>query len=898
MWIIRFFSMALLFSCLNTLGQIKPLDAVSRCADRLINDASFELTEVNQNPLAFPIIVDCMEYGSGSVITAKGIIVAPADSLYLAGINSSEPAKIYINGECIADIAGNSSPFPSEIAYDLYEFHYYFKVTLKKGENKMEVRTVGKLSLGIVDYEGFPEKNVSYRMEEYESPTDRFVPKVFKEYKLKVKEGAAFTKHPYTEWHYASGTTVFGLMALAKATSNRKYSDFAKKFCNFSVNNIPLFSKQYYQQNSLRGQNYRMFRMAMLDDGSAPALPLVELLVNGDNSVESRELIEKIADYVMKKQTRLEDGTFARPEPKWTIWADDLFMSVPFLVRCGRFSGDKNYFDEAANQIKGFDKYLYDVQTGLYYHGWNDTKKEYAGLLWGRANGWMAWAISEALLNIPENYPQYQTLLDIHRRQLETVVKYQDEEGMWHQLLNMPSSYRETSATAIFVMTIARAVREGWIDKKYADNAVRGWQAIESRIDDDGIVSGICQSTSILANAELYMNQKTMPNDPRGMGAVLMAAVEVNKLVQNERIIYNDSRTGNEVWQITNHDSISNMPYFEAQAFTADDTWVIFKSNRDGGVWKIFRSNMATGEISKVSDMENESSYTIMPDGKRVAFMNGNTIYAVDVATLETETIMSFEPTEDLKRFSASFTADGRYTLVSLYNENTGTRIFRIDVPEKKAELVFSTSVRLSHPLINPRYPNLITYVPSPDRQDDYTLSLEERARDYIVDTNTGIAKPFLMMPVQSRATHETWSADGERFYFFHKKRNSNKGSFGIVSICSVDKNGSDWKEYYTSTDYKLGHGLADKEQKWFITDSQNQIENPLMKIDLATGEAVILCWPNSSQTSETNDQTDHVHPIISASGKYVAFTSDGNSREVPQAFVIPVKKLQETIKE
>ena len=532
MRIFQFFLLALLVSGQALFGQIRPFEAVSRCADRLIADASFDLIAVNQKALAFPMIADCAEQGWGDALIAKGVIVAPADSVYRIGISASGAAKVYINDERIADLSGNSSPFPSETAYDTYEFQYYTKVVLQKGENKVEVECAAKLSLGVVDDEGFPEKSVSYRVETYEGATGKFSPKIFKEYKLKVKEEAAFTKHPYTEWHYANGTTVFGLMALAKATSNRKYSDYAREFCRFAVDNLPLFSEQYYRQNSLRGQNYRMFRRAMLDDTSAPALPLIELLVSGDSSIASRELIEIMADYVMKKQTRLEDGTFARPEPKWTIWADDLFMSVPFLVRYGRLSGDGHYFDEAVRQITGFDKYLYDAQTGLYYHGWNDTKKEYAGLLWGRANGWMAWAMSEALLNIPEDHLQYQTILHIHRRQLENIVKYQGEDGMWHQLLNIPSSYSETSATAIFVMAIARAVREGWIDRKYADNALRGWEAIEQRIDSQGLVSGICQSTSILYSLEAYLNQKTLPNDPRGMGAVFMAAVEVVKIMQ------------------------------------------------------------------------------------------------------------------------------------------------------------------------------------------------------------------------------------------------------------------------------------------------------------------------------------------------------------------------------
>lgn len=348
---------------------------------------------------------------------------------------------------------------------------------------------------------------------------------------------------------------------------------------------------------------------------------------------------------------------------------------------------------------------------------------------------------------------------------------------------------------------------------------------------------------------------------------------------ESERVIYNDPVTGNEVWQITNHPSGSSMPYFDCQAFTADDTWVVFSSNRDDGV-KIFRSNMATGEVSKLSDMRSEGGYTMMPDGKRVAFMNSRTLYTVDVATLETESIITFEPAEDRISFSCSFTADSKYTLVTIYNPETGTRIFRVDVPEKKAELVFVTPFSAGHPLINPRYPNLMTFcVPS-------EVIREKKLRNYIVDMNTGIAKPFIPWSVNYGATHESWSADGERQYFFRKKWDE-KGRLSGVTVCSLDKDGLNLKEHYTSAEYKLGHGVADREQKWFISDVQKPDINPLIKIDLVTGEAEILCWPNSSQIPS---EFGHVHPLISASGKYVAFTSAGDSREITQAFVIPVK--------
>jgi rhamnogalacturonyl hydrolase YesR len=882
----------LLLPCLNVQGQINPLTAASRAANRLISDASFELTEANQRGFPFPVVMDCERYGLGDIVTAEGVITATVDSVYLIGINSSGTVGVYVNGQLISNVQASSSPFPSEIAYNNYLFEHYHPVTLHKGENKIEIKSAAKVSFGIVDEEGFAESDVTYQIKKYRTPTGEFTPEVIREYRLFVQEDAAFTNHPYTEWHYANGTTIFGLMALAEATSNQKYSDFAQEYSRFSVENLPLFTKQYYQNNSLRGQNFRMFRSTMLDDTSAPALPLIIQYANEGGSAEKRELIDRMVHFVMHEQPRLTDGTFARPEPKWTIWADDLFMSSPFLLYYARLTGDNRYFDEVAKQIINFDKYLYDPQTGLYYHGWNDTKKEYAGLLWGRANGWLAWGISEALLNIPKTHPQYQTILDIHRRQLKALARYQNEDGLWHQLLDTPASFTETTATAIFTMAIARAVMCGWIDEKHADNAIRGWAALEKRIDADGIVSGITASTPILYTAEQYKNQSVRPNDPRGMGAVFMAAVEVDRLMnfmgitQTERRIYNDPITDNEVWQITNHHSISNVPYFYTQAFTTDDAWVVFKSNRDGDVWKIFRSNMTTGEVSKVSDKEVRSGYTIMPDGKRVAFLSGNTIYAIDVATLEAESIYSFEPTEDLVRFSALFSADGKYTILHFYNEETGTRVFRINVLENKSEQVFATQTRITHILLNPRHPHLFAFVPQPDTQDNYELSLEERARYHLFDINTGIAKPFVMTPIYHRATHGSWGADGERFYFYRKYRGTGARS---VTICSLNKNGTDLREHFHSSEFRLGHGVADATQSWFITDSQDPIENPLMKIDLITGEAVILCWANSLQTSTTNDQTDHVHPVISASGRFVAFTSDVNSRGLPQMFVIPM---------
>jgi len=187
----------------------------------------------------------------------------------------------------------------------------------------------------------------------------------------------------------------------------------------------------------------------------------------------------------------------------------------------------------------------------------------------------------------------------------------------------------------------------------------------------------------------------------------------------------------------------------------------------------------------------------------------------------------------------------------------------------------------LSHPLICPTNPDLITFVPGPDTQNDMSLPMEKRARTWILNLKSGEAKPFLMMPYGFRATHESWSADGRRFFFFKKS----VPGWKPVSICSIDQDGSNWREYYRHDAIKLGHGISSQDGHWFLSDGQDPDKNPLILINLQTGEATFLCWPNASMKEEAG-QHGHVHPTLSFSGRYACYTSDATG--VPQVYVVP----------
>jgi rhamnogalacturonyl hydrolase YesR len=322
----------------------------------------------------------------------------------------------------------------------------------------------------------------------------------------------------------------YAALALGEATGAREYAAWVERYCTTTLSTLEEFRQQYEVERT--GFNYRLFRRAMLDDAAAPTLPFMALARGGVLS-GARPLIDTMAAWVASGQARLADGTFCRPEPEaGTVWADDLFMSVMFLLRYEELTGESKYLDDAAVQVVGIFDRLYDPSRGLSSHGWFERGARRSPVFWGRANGWMAWGISELLLRLPAGHPRRDRILEIFRQQMSGILKYQGDNGLWHQVLDRPETFEETSCTAMFVLALARGVRSGWLGPENAGPAGRGWRGVCSRILADGTVTGICQGTSIGPDLAFYAKRSTPPHDPRGLGAVIMAGIEMERLGQ------------------------------------------------------------------------------------------------------------------------------------------------------------------------------------------------------------------------------------------------------------------------------------------------------------------------------------------------------------------------------
>ena len=309
---------------------------------------------------------------------------------------------------------------------------------------------------------------------------------------------------PSNDWRYWNGVLDLAMLRLTDVLQDPRYAAFVRRNVAFAFDHSAFFERRHAGEDKWSYPFGQLFTMEALDDYGAEGASVVDVAAT-DRDPRYLAYVRTAAAYASWRQDRLPDGTLVRPVPRrWTLWADDLYMSVPFLARMGVLTGERHYFDDATRQVIDFHRHLFDARAGLMYHNWysDSAGGDGAGAghgvaFWGRANGWALMAQVELLDRLPSESPARDTLLALLKRHVDGVVRYQDTTGLWHQLLDRPDSYLETSASAMFTYAIARAVNRGYLDWSYAAAAVRGWRGVRSRILADGRNEGTCAGTGV-----------------------------------------------------------------------------------------------------------------------------------------------------------------------------------------------------------------------------------------------------------------------------------------------------------------------------------------------------------------------------------------------------------------
>jgi len=336
----------------------------------------------------------------------------------------------------------------------------------------------------------------------------------------------------YIGWYYPNGVINMAMVDLGTYLNEEKYKNHTVKMVNFGLENAKEFEKRFKPGTRERGYPYReIFLIKELDDcGAMGACAIEAYRITKDQEI--MDYLEKVADHILNKQDRLKDKSLVRKFPhEMTLWADDLYMSVPFLARMGNLTGENKYLEDGVLQVLKFNEYLWDEDKGLYYHCYYNDLKRNGVAHWGRCNGWVMMANVHLLNYLPESHPKRKEILKNLEKQILGIAKYQNENGVWHQLLDKNDSYIESSCTAMFTYCIARAVNEGWIDKRYASIALAGWEGLKNEfITHEGLIKDVCVGTGIEDNLVFYYNRPKRLNESHGLGAVIEAGIEIMRL--------------------------------------------------------------------------------------------------------------------------------------------------------------------------------------------------------------------------------------------------------------------------------------------------------------------------------------------------------------------------------
>ncbi len=205
----------------------------------------------------------------------------------------------------------------------------------------------------------------------------------------------------------------------------------------------------------------------------------------GDESLKLAA--DRMLEFLLYKAPRTPDGIIYHNYIENMIWVDAFYMLPPFLVVAGQP-------EEAVKQIVGYRKILLNPEKKMYYHIWDQDRKKFErGLFWGVGNGWAAAGMTRVVGTLPQSMEaDKKMIIGFIRELLDACLKYQRSDGLFHDILDDPSSFVETNTAQMLAYTIFRGVKGGWLDSSYLKYALKMRRAAHNKVDKYGLVQGVC----------------------------------------------------------------------------------------------------------------------------------------------------------------------------------------------------------------------------------------------------------------------------------------------------------------------------------------------------------------------------------------------------------------------
>ncbi|HZG58132.1 glycoside hydrolase family 88/105 protein [Paenibacillus sp.] len=309
-------------------------------------------------------------------------------------------------------------------------------------------------------------------------------------------------------WDWSQGVGLFSLYLYYKETGDRAVLQFL----------VDWYERRIAE--GLPGKNVNTM---------CPLLTL-SYLYEETGEAEYLRICEEWTAYAVDEMPRTPEFGIAHNavdnESRNELRGDTLYMTVLLVGRMGMLLGKEYYVQESIRQFLVHLKYLTDPNSGLFMHGWSfEERHHYAGALWGRGNAWYTAGLVDYLDMTELPFGVEMFLLSSLERQVEKLAELQAPSGMWHTLLDDPTSYEETSATAGFAYGILKAIRKGYLSESYRACGLKALEAVIGRIDEDGAVQGVSYGTRMGRTKQFYKDIPRCPM-PYGQSMTLLMLVE------------------------------------------------------------------------------------------------------------------------------------------------------------------------------------------------------------------------------------------------------------------------------------------------------------------------------------------------------------------------------------
>jgi len=339
-------------------------------------------------------------------------------------------------------------------------------------------------------------------------------------------------------WNYEIGVTMMGIWGLWEKTRDSVYVKYVKKIVDHFV--------------TAEG-NIRTYDLA---DYNADHILTGRLVLRLHDAYKDPKY-KKAADLLRKQidwQPRNRAGGFwHKLKYPAQMWLDGLYMIEPYYAEYTKRFGSKDAYADIVHEFVLMEQKARDPKTGLIYHGWDESRQQFwadkqTGLsqsFWSRAMGWYHVALVEVLDVMPANHPERKKLLEILNRLTIAIARFQDKpSGVWWQVTDKggaEKNYLESSASAMFVYAMARAINKGYTSPAFRTVVQKGYAGLLKEFvvkDAEGrthftktvAVGGLGGSPNRNGSYAYYMSEPVRSDDLKAIGPFMLAALEMELL--------------------------------------------------------------------------------------------------------------------------------------------------------------------------------------------------------------------------------------------------------------------------------------------------------------------------------------------------------------------------------